>query len=153
MSIYFIQKSGDDLIKIGYTHDINLRLKQLQRGAPGSFTLLAVIEGGPIVESYLHQKFDHLNEWGEWFRPGQELLEFINSPTTVKLPFEQVTKTGKRPPAIQAVIKKIELEKKRGGRLHLTSEEARRVDEFIIPFDGEAVDYQPEIGTRGYYGV
>ena len=81
MSIYFIQ-DGNQLIKIGYTDNFKQRFIDLQRRAHQlgtSLNVLKVIEGNTEEEKRLHYRFRLLNVRDEWFRPGDELLEFIDS--------------------------------------------------------------------------
>lgn len=73
--VYFI-KSGD-LIKIGYTGDIEERKRNLQVNNPTIVEVLKTIPGGYQEEQLLHKKFAHLNKTGEWFYATQELLDFI----------------------------------------------------------------------------
>ena len=73
--VYFI-KSGD-LIKIGYTGDLEERKRNIQVNNPTVVEVLKTIPGGYPEEQQLHQKFAHLNKLGEWFYSTQELLNFI----------------------------------------------------------------------------
>src|SRR5260370_13196069 len=81
--IYFVQANKLKLIKIGRTNATNLieRLKMMQIGSPDRLTILATIDndfdyGG---ESKIHKKFKYLKEYGEWYRPEKELLDFIET--------------------------------------------------------------------------
>lgn len=76
--MYFIAAAGG-LIKIGMSKDPQGRLRELQVGSAVALDLLAVMPGGRREEQRTHQRFWHLRERGEWFRPGSELLEFIRS--------------------------------------------------------------------------
>lgn len=70
--VYFIRMG--DLIKIGTTISIRKRVSQL------SLTMshvLATEPGSEVLESRLHEKFAHLREHGEWFRPEPDLLEYV----------------------------------------------------------------------------
>ncbi len=73
--VYFI-RSGD-LIKIGYTSDLEERKRNLQVNNPTIVEIIKTIPGGYQEEQQLHQKFAHLNKTGEWFYAAQELLDFI----------------------------------------------------------------------------
>lgn len=68
--VYFMRR--EVLIKIGYSNDPDRRAVAL--GA----TLLAKMSGDSKSESLLHRKFQHLWVHGEWFRPGGDLIAFIN---------------------------------------------------------------------------
>jgi hypothetical protein len=73
--VYFI-KSGD-LIKIGFTGDLEERKRNIQVNNPTVVEVLKTMSGGYPEEQQLHQKFAHLNKQGEWFYAAQELLDFI----------------------------------------------------------------------------
>lgn len=76
-SVYFIQGEVTKLIKIGYTNNVQKRLKALQQSE--ELTLLKQIDEVPrAYETELHQRFSHLCARGEWFRPKKELLDFIH---------------------------------------------------------------------------
>jgi hypothetical protein len=77
--VYFARMTvGDfDLVKIGVTIDIKKRLKSLQTGCPGELEVIGKMRGGLKMEQHLHRKFGHLRYNREWFRPGQDLLDFI----------------------------------------------------------------------------
>jgi Meiotically up-regulated gene 113 len=52
------------------------RVRSLQTGASAELTVLAVLPGADR-EAELHQRFRHLHVRGEWFRPGPDLLAFV----------------------------------------------------------------------------
>lgn len=73
---YFIQGKLTGLIKIGKTsRGVKERRGLLQIGSPDKLHILKFIKGDR--EEVYHEKFAHLREHGEWFRPAPELLEFI----------------------------------------------------------------------------
>lgn len=71
--VYFGARDG--LIKIGTSTQLNVRASVLGIG------VLATEPGGYRRENELHRKFAHLRitERGEWFEPGPELLDYIES--------------------------------------------------------------------------
>ena len=74
---YFIQaKSGGD-IKIGYTSksDPIQRLRGIQTGNPKKLQIVGILRGNR--EAQLHAKFDDIRLEGEWFKPEQALVDFI----------------------------------------------------------------------------
>lgn len=78
MTVYLIQsKATGGNIKIGITQNVERRIGQL--GLPG-VTVLAELPGDEAVERQLHKRFSHLRIGtdGEWFYPGEELLDFIH---------------------------------------------------------------------------
>lgn len=77
--VYFIQAGRHGLIKIGKTKGrVKDRLAQLQTGSAEELRLLITIPGYSKREQELHTRFRHARERGEWFRPSQELLAFID---------------------------------------------------------------------------
>ena len=75
--VYFIQAAENGLIKIGYTDNIKKRMHALKTMSPERLYLMKVIKGAQKQETLLHRRFDHLRSHGEWFRPEQELLDYI----------------------------------------------------------------------------
>lgn len=75
-NVYFLQ-SSDGPIKIGLTWNVNKRVDQIQISTPAELRILGVIPGEMALESEIHKKFEHLKIKGEWFKPGQDLLDFI----------------------------------------------------------------------------
>ena len=83
--VYFI-KAGN-YVKIGTTHDIENRLKQIQSGK-GAITpddactdqmiLIKTIPGSYNVEKTLHRIWAGNRVVGEWFNLDDDLLEYIN---------------------------------------------------------------------------
>lgn len=74
--IYFIE--GNEAVKIGYTGGDPLsRLRSLQTASPSELRLVAVMDGTPRDEGALHAKFHHLHLRGEWFRPADDLADFV----------------------------------------------------------------------------
>lgn len=77
--IYFITDRNN--IKIGYTKGkIEKRLKQLQTSCSEQLYILGWIEGDMNIEKQLHIKFgsSRIRHNGEWFKPTQDLLDYIN---------------------------------------------------------------------------
>jgi DNA-binding XRE family transcriptional regulator len=76
-TIYFVECSETKRIKIGRTKNLAKRLNALQTASPGQLRALASFEGPGRAETVLHDRFRHHNRGGEWFHPGEDLLEFI----------------------------------------------------------------------------
>lgn len=73
--VYLIQ--SDIFYKIGYTIDLDKRLRSLQTGNPKPLTVAAVVEiDHPArLENELHRMFRHLQISGEWFRLDDEYVQ------------------------------------------------------------------------------
>jgi hypothetical protein len=79
-SIYFIRKGTDGPIKIGVATSARVRLSTLQTGSSEKLKLLlSAPTSEELNEQTLHSKFRHLRLEGEWFKPEQDLLDFIRS--------------------------------------------------------------------------
>jgi hypothetical protein len=79
--VYFIQVGADGPVKIGKTSkDPRERLCDLQIGMPFDLRIRAVMLDETLgVEDELHGRFSHLHIRGEWYRPAEELIGFIDS--------------------------------------------------------------------------
>lgn len=84
MFVYFIQSVHGGLIKIGFSINLESRLSMLQLGSPVRLITIGIIEADEAerLELECHNKFRHLREYGEWFNPDSELLDYIQSNTT-----------------------------------------------------------------------
>lgn len=80
-SVYFVQQVGGvGPIKIGFSYMVKSRVDDLQIGSPVQLCIVAVKSPASLSdESRLHKKFSHLRCHGEWFRPADDLLEYIAS--------------------------------------------------------------------------
>lgn len=76
--IYFIQAEDSKAIKIGIADNPQRRLAALATGSAEPLTLLGVQHGVKADEIDLHRRFRSLRLKGEWFQPGQDLLDYIN---------------------------------------------------------------------------
>lgn len=77
--VYFA-RSSNGLIKIGFATDVEKRLRGLSlASADGSVTLLLAMPGTKQDEAVFHGTFARYRKHGEWFEPGQALLDFIRS--------------------------------------------------------------------------
>lgn len=79
--VYFVQADNGGPIKIGFSESPKDRLAALQVNTPSKLRLLAVIEGTNENESALHKRFQKHKIQGEWFRPDQEIMEFVGITT------------------------------------------------------------------------
>jgi len=72
---YFIQMGNSKgPVKIGYTGDVSVRMRQMDTHSPYKLTLLAAVLGGKGIESLAHDLFREQHLKGEWFRVTKDLL-------------------------------------------------------------------------------
>jgi len=76
--IYFIQGASGGPIKIGYTANIGMRLKELQTGFPDTLIILCAKKGWINEERDYHRAFSEYRLKGEWFKPVDEILTTIS---------------------------------------------------------------------------
>lgn len=69
MSVYFARRGR--LIKIGWSRNVRHRISTLKA------ELIGCVPGGCTEERIIHSRFDHLRFRGEWFKPGEDLLKYI----------------------------------------------------------------------------
>lgn len=79
--VYFAQHP-DGRVKIGMTSDVARRMDELSKGLKVNgdrVELLGSVRGSKARELELHAMFDELriDPSAEWFRPGVELMQFI----------------------------------------------------------------------------
>lgn len=76
--IYFVQGSDGGPVKIGRTLNIRNRVCELQVGYPfGELRCVGAARGLIRDEKRLHHHFSHLRMRGEWFRPDDDLLDYV----------------------------------------------------------------------------
>ncbi len=71
--VYFIQGGEPDaderaLVKIGFTTDVDQRLRQLQTASPLPLKLIEITIGTQAIEAFLHRVLHRHHVRGEWFR-------------------------------------------------------------------------------------
>jgi hypothetical protein len=76
--VYFVRGVRSGLIKIGFTTNLKNRLSGLRTGA-GEIELLATIPGDRLIERAMHHRFSALRQFGEWFSPEVEIMEYISA--------------------------------------------------------------------------
>jgi hypothetical protein len=76
--IYFIL-AGHKTVKIGYSADPNVRLKDLATGNPFELKLLGTMPGQFATEKELHRIFDRFRLQGEWFRYDGQLRDCLDA--------------------------------------------------------------------------
>ena len=90
--VYFV--TDGVAIKIGHASSPRSRLCELQVSHHVTLSLLHNMPGKFEDEYKIQQRFSHLRIRGEWFRPGQDLLDYIEELRKIpELPFKD---TGRR---------------------------------------------------------
>lgn len=77
--VYFMKSQATGLIKIGRTCSLGSRLNSIKQASGSEVDLLGSFAGGNREEKVVHGMFSHLRVIGEWFRPDQELTDYIRS--------------------------------------------------------------------------
>ncbi|MDX2557636.1 GIY-YIG nuclease family protein [Streptomyces stelliscabiei] len=95
--VYLIGSPTSPLVKIGWTDNPERRLRHLQTGSPVPLQLLALFEGGSIVEAELHRRFADKRRHGEWFDLGPNPVEVV-SPFARVAQVDQAKRIGPRQP-------------------------------------------------------
>ncbi|WP_327259821.1 MULTISPECIES: GIY-YIG nuclease family protein [unclassified Streptomyces] len=95
--MYLIGSPDSPLVKIGWTDNPERRLRHLQTGSPVPLRLLAIFEGGNIVEAELHRRFADKRRHGEWFDLGPDPVGAV-SPFVKVAQVEEAELTGRRQP-------------------------------------------------------
>lgn len=102
--IYFIQ-SASGPIKIGFTQSVPKRFQTLQTSSSEKLFLLAEINGNKTLERDIHNRFVHLKLNGEWFKPEQEIFDFIKEVSCKPITVEKhVSKAICLPTAQKALL-------------------------------------------------
>jgi len=81
--VYFVQGEKTGLIKIGKSSNFTRRLANLRNGGPDRLTCLAVIVRA-YDDTVYHDRFSNDRVHGEWFKPSEKLMNFINALPTTK---------------------------------------------------------------------
>lgn len=78
--VYFIgARSGEGLIKIGFSKTPHARLATLQAGSPVELEFIAYVIGDMTMERRFHERHASARQHGEWFKRENLLLEDIQA--------------------------------------------------------------------------
>jgi hypothetical protein len=94
MSVYFIASA--DLIKIGYSNDVQQRVKGVISMLREGGEFLGCMPGGRDLEKHFHQIFADDRVYGEWFKRSERLLAVIQTSTTTAYPSNEKKKAQDR---------------------------------------------------------
>ena len=76
--VYFIAVTNGAAIKIGWAEDVSARLADLQVGNHEQLFVVAALNGSRLTERLIHKCFDGSKIRGEWYKPTEDILEFIH---------------------------------------------------------------------------
>jgi len=74
--VYFIRDG--EYMKIGYSTDVQQRMKSLITANPRDIELIAVFPGSTKTERELHSAFAYCRHRGEWFHIDPKMYDIIN---------------------------------------------------------------------------
>lgn len=74
--IYFLS-DGVGSIKIGFSRQLNARIKTLSRSSSKPLTLIGSVAGEPRHEGAVHERLGQFRTCGEWFRDCPEVRSVI----------------------------------------------------------------------------
>jgi len=103
--IYFV--GCQDLVKIGYTVDIEKRFVAMLTNSPMPLSLLASMPGGPQAETELHERFRPHWRHGEWYARTPELDAIIAAAETQYGPEWRDRTARRRGEALQEFLGKL----------------------------------------------
>ncbi len=75
--VYFLHAEDTNLVKIGWTADLDRRFDQLQTACPHKLRLLGVHIGPRDVETIYHRDLAPYRQQGEWFFLTREMRRFV----------------------------------------------------------------------------
>jgi len=77
--IYFIRIKDQPYVKIGFSKDVEKRLKQLQTSSPFDLEIIYTEFAAIEREKQLHEKYKEYQVKGEWFNISGDLEKFIKN--------------------------------------------------------------------------
>ncbi len=94
--VYFIREEGG-AVKIGYTHELDKRLRALQTANPRLLAVLGIVAGERALEGKLHRRFIASHIRGEWFDYSEDLADFVRKETARYVPCLQKAESDRVP--------------------------------------------------------
>ena len=83
--VYFVRRA-DGAVKIGWTSDLERRLRELRKESRTTITLLAAIPGDKPDELRLQKRFVEYAIGDEWFTESPKIIAFVTSIRQVSTP-------------------------------------------------------------------
>lgn len=75
--IYFLHAKEVRRIKIGFTTNLNARLRELKMGSPTELILFNYVRGTFHLEQVLLGVFAKYRLHGEWFESSEDIIKFV----------------------------------------------------------------------------
>ena len=100
MKVYFIQEGDSGPIKIGVAKNVKTRMNTLQVGNPRTLHLLGTLPAKVGTERVLHNRFRHNRIGGEWFVPGDDIINYIKRLTSNERTKQKRFRVDVRPPKL-----------------------------------------------------
>lgn len=95
--VYFVCPKDKGAIKIGRSRDLGARLHSLMAWSPYPLHIYATCTGGADLEKAIQRFFAHNHSHGEWFRPAEDLLKFMDFVAAGGNPRDIIDLSEKRP--------------------------------------------------------
>jgi hypothetical protein len=75
--VYFVRAGEHGPVKVGFTADLQTRLRALQTGCPATLRLECQIVGTRAIEALLHDWLSGFHVRGEWYRITADYIQHI----------------------------------------------------------------------------
>lgn len=81
--VYFVRAgepdaSGKAPVKIGFTTNVDKRMRQLQIACPAKLTVIELVIGTQVIEAYFHRLLKDSRIHGEWFRLSSDDVSYAH---------------------------------------------------------------------------
>jgi phage terminase small subunit len=87
VAIYFFAVPALNMVKIGFSRDVDARFRALSSMFPVEFQKLLELDGGRKLEKKIHSKFQRFRKHGEWFDYCNEIKAFVEEEHPVQMEF------------------------------------------------------------------
>lgn len=77
--VYFVTADDPRMVKIGFTSNIERRVKSLQTANHGKVRVIGCVPGTKSDETSFHRRFHKYRRSGEWFSVAGDLEKFLKT--------------------------------------------------------------------------
>lgn len=88
--VYIIKAVGTDRVKIGWSQDVDARIRSLQTGCPYQIEVINVIATAPEMERRIHGWLSQYRIHGEWFVLPNDIAERLADVTEAEMLSAQI---------------------------------------------------------------